>query len=42
MVLDQITLEKGIAQVTVDQPKSIKEIEEEKTMTRQIEKQKRY
>ena len=36
MVLDFIILVKGIAQITVDTPKNEKEIEEEKSMDRQV------
>ena len=42
MVIDQIKLDKGIAQVTVDSPKSEKEIEEDKNLSRQLENYKKY
>ena len=42
MVLDYITLEKDIAKINVDEPKSAKEIKEDKRMDRQIQKYKKY
>ena len=42
MVLEYITLDKGFAQIIVDEPKSAKEIKEDKSLARQKEKQNKY